>query len=53
MKSNLRDVKKDLSGILATVWLPPPASTSYELDRITFRPEALDQRLTKYFLTVR
>ena len=42
-----------LSGILTAVWLPPPSLTSYELARITFRPDALDQRLTKYFLTVR
>ena len=42
-----------LSSILATVWLPPPSPTSYELARITFRLNALDQRLTKYFLTVR
>ena len=40
-----------LSGILATVWLPPPSTTSYELARIIYRPDALDQRLTKYFLT--
>ena len=40
-----------LSGILATVWLPPPSATSYELARIICRPDALDQRLTKYFLT--
>ena len=38
-----------LSGILATVWLPPPSPTSYELLRITFLPDALNQRLTKYF----
>ena len=40
-----------LSGILATVWLPPPSTTSYELARIICHPDALDQRLTKYFLT--
>ena len=32
-----------LSGILATDWLPPPFPTSYELARLTFRPDALDQ----------
>ena len=42
-----------LSGILGTVWLLPPSPTSYEIGRITFRPDALEQRLTKYFLTVR
>ena len=42
-----------LSSILATVWLPPPSPTSYELTRITFRLDALNQQLTKYFLTVR
>ena len=42
-----------LSGILDIVWLLPPSPTSYENARITFRPDALEQRLTKYFLTVR
>ena len=42
-----------LSGILATVWFLPPSPTSYKIARITFRPDTLDQRLTKYFLTVR
>ena len=42
-----------LSGILATVWLPPPSLISYEHARITFRPDALDQLLAKYSLTVR
>ena len=38
-----------LSSILVTVWLPLPSPTSYELARITFRLDALDQQLTKYF----